>query len=752
LPLARLLKATDASGEALASNMDLEAGVDTIKRNMKSASFAKGSYSSMVKRNPILATFMVDREGQYCLRAMHKGCSFFGAFLIILGLVAGLVLMPMAFSNAKLNMLMVKPSDPCFEEGLCPDPLKVNIFMFNITNPEEYMAGAQPPNQEELGPFVFEIGQRNYNASFSDDLAEVDYTSAMFATYLPEESCSSCKDDSVIVGPNLGYLAVLHQAGGSEMGLLLQSAPAALAQVMQGLKAAMEVEAPGASAADQWATCAPLAGQSIITTPSGAALGPHFPEFCAWGRHVAQRTPEELEIPRDVAEDFITQASAPGSTVPLVLAMSTPEQASAATGWEAAHCTLLAGYAQYIATTYAQAGLQTTLGPFLGRDSGGPLVAKNVSQWVDGWDDPLLAMVLGADDPMVKQTIAPGLKPGQRFETTLLHNETREAMEVSSPFVNRVHAYTGKGRPDMLGELISFNGETSKMWSSGSEPIRGNLLEDASTGNRYGQSIKDSPRLTSWSLLLQRSIPWQYDRQGELKGLPTYDYSPASDFFSFCQGANLPACNSGISGALDLTELYGQPMLVTLPHLTNADPRIAQSAGKSPVADSLAKWRYRVLPDVGIPGKMEVPMQYNALLHPTHLYPDVWNEFPLEGGSWVGFYRLDLPFELDDDIVHQIKQGLFMSDVIQIGSSVGLPLLGLLILLYCVYNTFYAEQTVESKKLSREALSSRSPSFAMPSSNSPKDMRRRSSLMQYSFSKSKPGILPEGDEELDGWK
>ena len=63
-------------------------------------------------------------------------------------------------------------------------------------------------------------------------------------------------------------------------------------------------------------------------------------------------------------------------------------------------------------------------------------------------------------------------------------------------------------------------------------------------------------------------------------------------------------------------------------------------------------------------------MQYNALLHPSHLYPDVWNEFPLEGGSWVGFYRLDLPFELDDDVVHQIKQAILMSDVIQIRSSV----------------------------------------------------------------------------------
>ena len=71
--------------------MDLEAGVESMKRHMKSASFAKGSYSSMVKRNPILATFMVDRDGRYCLRAMHKGCAFFGCFIIVLGLVAGLV-------------------------------------------------------------------------------------------------------------------------------------------------------------------------------------------------------------------------------------------------------------------------------------------------------------------------------------------------------------------------------------------------------------------------------------------------------------------------------------------------------------------------------------------------------------------------------------------------------------------------------------------------------------------------------------
>ena len=53
---------------------------------------------------------------------------------------------------------------------------------------------------------------------------------------------------------------------------------------------------------------------------------------------------------------------------------------------------------------------------------------------------------------------------------------------------------------------------------------------------------------------------------------------------------------------------------------------------------------------------MEVPMQYKALLHPTNLYQDAWNEFSLEGGSWVGFYRLDPPFELNGEIVHHINR------------------------------------------------------------------------------------------------
>ena len=106
-------------------------------------------------------------------------------------------------------------------------------------------------------------------------------------------------------------------------------------------------------------------------------------------------------------------------------------------------------------------------------------------------------------------------------------------MEATSSFVNRVHAYSGKGQPGMLGELISFNGEKATARPSGSEPITGNLLEDASTGNHYGQNIKESPQLISWSLFLQRRIPWQYERKGELKDLCTYGYSPSNDFSNF---------------------------------------------------------------------------------------------------------------------------------------------------------------------------------------------------------------------------
>ena len=55
---------------------------------------------------------------------------------------------------------------------------------------------------------------------------------------------------------------------------------------------------------------------------------------------------------------------------------------------------------------------------------------------------------------------------------------------------------------------------------------------------------------------------------------------------------------------------------------------------------------------------------------------------------------------------------------LQLCASVALPLIGLLILLYCVYKIFYAQQAMQTKKESREALCSRSPSFAMPATNS----------------------------------
>ena len=80
-----------------------------------------------------------------------------------------------------------------------------------------------------------------------------------------------------------------------------------------------------------------------------------------------------------------------------------------------------------------------------------------------------------------------------------------------------------------------------------------------------------------------------------------------------------------------------------------------------------------------------------------------------------------------------------MGGVIQIGASIGLPLLGLFILLCCLHKTIYVEKTVESKKLSREALWSRSSSFTMPSTNSPKGVLPRSSLMHYSEARHSAG-------------
>ena len=44
---------------------------------------------------------------------------------------------------------------------LCPDPPltpKLKIFIFNVTNPEEVLAG-KIPNLQELGPYVYSAHQ-----------------------------------------------------------------------------------------------------------------------------------------------------------------------------------------------------------------------------------------------------------------------------------------------------------------------------------------------------------------------------------------------------------------------------------------------------------------------------------------------------------------------------------------------------------------------------------------------------------------
>ena len=159
-------------GDRFVGHLDVEHGVEDLAGHVKSATEAKGSYANVVKQNPIMATYMVDREGRYCAVAMNKICAAVALGLLTASFVAGFYLLPNTFAGTKASMLAVSPESPCFGGGGCPQ-VKYHYYMWNLTNVDAFLGGAEPPALEEVGPYVLELEQENYEAEFLHGDTEV---------------------------------------------------------------------------------------------------------------------------------------------------------------------------------------------------------------------------------------------------------------------------------------------------------------------------------------------------------------------------------------------------------------------------------------------------------------------------------------------------------------------------------------------------------------------------------------------------
>ncbi|KAL6433334.1 hypothetical protein ACFW04_006477 [Cataglyphis niger] len=95
-----------------------------------------------------------------------------------------------------------------------PLNIYLNVYIFNITNPVEFLSGKEKLKVQEIGPYVYQEFLENENITFNDN-GTLTYIPRRTVTYVPELSISDPTKDIINVPnvPVLGISSALHDAG-----------------------------------------------------------------------------------------------------------------------------------------------------------------------------------------------------------------------------------------------------------------------------------------------------------------------------------------------------------------------------------------------------------------------------------------------------------------------------------------------------------------------------------------------------------
>ncbi len=132
------------------------------------------------------------------------------------------------------NLVIDGPSDPDYQDWLTSEdagdaPLFKSYYFWNLTNPDEYMAGSKP-QFEELGPYVYRQYDRKLNVTFEN--GEVTYRTFTYYIFMSNMSSGDVGDKIVNINPQ--YLGVIESAG-SEYNLMVSFVGPTITQVVDGL-------------------------------------------------------------------------------------------------------------------------------------------------------------------------------------------------------------------------------------------------------------------------------------------------------------------------------------------------------------------------------------------------------------------------------------------------------------------------------------------------------------------------------------
>ncbi|XP_039251289.2 platelet glycoprotein 4-like [Styela clava] len=134
-----------------------------------------------------------------------------GAILVILGGML-VFIFDTVYENIVKRESVIANNTDAYAAWSAPPPLYFELYVFNCTNPKEYLAGAEngtyvKPHFQELGPYVYKEFQKKDQMEFLDtEPEELRYRST--AKYYFEPSLSSGSEDDLVTTVNIIATAV----------------------------------------------------------------------------------------------------------------------------------------------------------------------------------------------------------------------------------------------------------------------------------------------------------------------------------------------------------------------------------------------------------------------------------------------------------------------------------------------------------------------------------------------------------------
>ena len=734
---------------------------------------SSGTFSHLENKHAILSTY-INTEAPVCGKTGLYGMLVFGAILFIVGFVIGMGLLPMYVDDIIKKKLIVTSESPCFsskDAGMCPGSVQAKYFLWNITNPNEYLQGSQAPKLEEIGPFAYNTYEKVYNAQFSENKTLVDYEYTYFFNYSAPDSCDACQnlEDMTIYTVNSAYLQALNQAGGSETSLIMAFLPQVFSGLFDGLKFVVSTVAPpNATDAEledlvlgQWANCSVLGDLSVSTIPAYQENDPFVPEVGAWKKSNIDNTSAVSGLSVNIARKIFGKETAvnPADPFPDALsfigaALMLPESAfSAASGIPSAQVGILKGYLYTVIDTYGKATLAAIVGPPLGDTSTGVIIKRNAKDLLEGWQDPLLASLM------------PGMNLSYNlgFHTDLIQqiDEQMESGELDSShlFVFRKVATTGKYNPSEIGEVKIYEGLREIQYGNGSEAVHGRSVEPA-TGYRF-YNFRHAYNLTLFQEVVQRPLTFVRDEETSIiHKIDALHFNLDPNETVTC-AVNETQCiyPSNIDGVWDISSVYLAQSVGSFPQWAHQSPLGEEDSVQLTFnPENKREWGMDIEPRMGIALKTVMPFQFNYFVAPTDvLHQSIWKPNRTQNGhsndgTYIPAFYYDLMSEISGKDAFKLRKLLNLLKVITLIALVGLPSIGIVFVVYSAFKLFFSLETIEMNKKIAEKLTTRASTVKLNrdsfmkkagKSHDVETPRKKDPLLQHHYSFTNSHAIPK---------